>query len=281
MSLMRWRSSAPAVAGLATIDRISPVAFGLIYALSGAVGPILAQNMGAGRVDRVRQTLARQPGLRAAGGGARPGSLLALGQGCDRACVLGPGRDRRAGAAVLLWLAGSFAVPGALFVANAAFNNLGHPLLSTLFNWGRRRWGRFPSWHSARIRGGGRADRAGGRVGGVRQPAVVVAFRVLPRRRARCRRPRWPSRGAPGRRRWRRWRRVRCGGGRAAAATVDRGALHCCRSLPDCPVCSAAMPLPSRGGCGRATKPYSPRHPVVSNEVAAYAPKLFQSGPQP
>jgi MATE family, multidrug efflux pump len=46
-----------AVAGQATIDRISPVAFGLIYALSGAVGPILAQNIGAGRLDRVRETL--------------------------------------------------------------------------------------------------------------------------------------------------------------------------------------------------------------------------------
>ena len=46
-----------AVAGQATIDRISPVAFGLIYALSGAVGPILAQNAGAGRLDRVRETL--------------------------------------------------------------------------------------------------------------------------------------------------------------------------------------------------------------------------------
>ena len=46
-----------AVAGQATIDRVSPVAFGLIYALSGAVGPILAQNAGAGRLDRVRDTL--------------------------------------------------------------------------------------------------------------------------------------------------------------------------------------------------------------------------------
>jgi Na+-driven multidrug efflux pump len=46
-----------AVAGQATIDRISPVAFGLIYALSGAVGPILAQNAGAGQLDWVCETL--------------------------------------------------------------------------------------------------------------------------------------------------------------------------------------------------------------------------------
>jgi Na+-driven multidrug efflux pump len=46
-----------AVAGQATIDRISPVAFGLVYALSGAVGPIIAQNAGAGWTDRVCETL--------------------------------------------------------------------------------------------------------------------------------------------------------------------------------------------------------------------------------
>jgi Na+-driven multidrug efflux pump len=33
----------PAVAALATIDRLTPVAFGLVYAVSGAVGPILSQ----------------------------------------------------------------------------------------------------------------------------------------------------------------------------------------------------------------------------------------------
>ena len=46
-----------AVAGQATIDRISPGAFELIYALSGAVGPILAQNAGAGQLDWVCETL--------------------------------------------------------------------------------------------------------------------------------------------------------------------------------------------------------------------------------
>jgi Na+-driven multidrug efflux pump len=33
---------------------------------------------------------------------------------------------------------------GAIFVANAAFNNLGFPLLSTLFNWGRATLGAIP-----------------------------------------------------------------------------------------------------------------------------------------
>jgi Na+-driven multidrug efflux pump len=46
-----------AVAGQATIERLTPVAFGLIYSLSGAVGPVFAQNLGARRFDRVRDSL--------------------------------------------------------------------------------------------------------------------------------------------------------------------------------------------------------------------------------
>ena len=47
----------PAVAGLAIADRIVPVAFGVIFALTGAVGPIFAQNLGARRFDRISETL--------------------------------------------------------------------------------------------------------------------------------------------------------------------------------------------------------------------------------
>ena len=46
-----------AVAGWAVIGRILPVAFGAVFALSGAVGPIVGQNVGAGRYDRVRATI--------------------------------------------------------------------------------------------------------------------------------------------------------------------------------------------------------------------------------
>ena len=43
-----------AVAGYAVIGRIVPLAFGAIFALAGSIGPILGQNFGAGRFDRVR-----------------------------------------------------------------------------------------------------------------------------------------------------------------------------------------------------------------------------------
>ncbi|HPG88667.1 MAG TPA: MATE family efflux transporter, partial [Hyphomicrobium sp.] len=44
-----------AVAGWAIIGRIIPVAFGAIYALSGSVGPILGQNFGARKAERMRE----------------------------------------------------------------------------------------------------------------------------------------------------------------------------------------------------------------------------------
>ena len=90
-----------AVAGQATIDRISPVAFGLIYALSGAVGPILAQNAGAGRLDRVRETL-RDSSILVLATVLVAWAALALDAGSGGARLLRPRRDGRARASVLL-----------------------------------------------------------------------------------------------------------------------------------------------------------------------------------
>lgn len=46
-----------AVAAAAVIGRLTPVAFAGLYGLSGAVGPVASQNMGAQQWNRVRQTL--------------------------------------------------------------------------------------------------------------------------------------------------------------------------------------------------------------------------------
>jgi len=140
---------ASAVAGQATVERLTPVAFGLIYSLSGAVGPILAQNLGAQRFDRVRQTLRASLGFMVLAVAAA-WLLLALLQGpLTRAFSL------EGEAALLLqafcsWLAAGFFFAGALFVANAAFNNLGRPLWSTGFNWARATLGTIPlAWWGA------------------------------------------------------------------------------------------------------------------------------------
>lgn len=134
---------AAAVAGQATIDRLVPVAFGLIFSLSGAVGPVLAQNLGAGQFDRVRE------GLRASlwfmvMAVAAAWLLLAALQGPIIQVFSLQGVAADMVHAFCSWLAGSFFFMGALFVANAAFNNLGHPLWSTGFNWARATLGTIP-----------------------------------------------------------------------------------------------------------------------------------------
>jgi putative MATE family efflux protein len=141
---------ASAVAGQATVDRLTPVAFGLIYALSGAVGPILAQNLGAHRFDRVQQTLRASLGFMVVAVAAA-WLLLALLQGLLIRAFSLDGQAALLLQAFCSWLAASFFFAGALFVANAAFNNLGRPLWSTGFNWARATLGTIPlAWWGAR-----------------------------------------------------------------------------------------------------------------------------------
>nr|WP_315244431.1 MATE family efflux transporter [uncultured Albidiferax sp.] len=142
---------ASAVAGQAIIDRVTPVAFGVIYALSGAVGPILAQNLGAGQFDRVRQGL-RDSLLFMVIAVGTAWLLLALGQNLLVAAFSAHGEAEHLIRMFCTWLAASFFFAGALFVANAAFNNLGKPLWSTGFNWARATLGTIPfAWWGAQF----------------------------------------------------------------------------------------------------------------------------------
>jgi putative MATE family efflux protein len=140
---------ASAVAGQATIDRVTPVAFGLLYSLSGAVGPILSQNLGARQFDRVRETMRASLWFMLLAVGAA-WLLLALLQGpLIRAFSL-EGMAADMVHAFCSWVCASFFFAGALFVANAAFNNLGRPLWSTGFNWARATLGTIPfAWWGA------------------------------------------------------------------------------------------------------------------------------------
>jgi putative MATE family efflux protein len=172
---------AAAVAGQASVDRISPVAFGIVYALTGAVGPILAQNLGAGRIERVREGL--RDSLRIVVIVVLAGWLVLF--AAQDLIVKAFSASGETAALVHLfctWLAGSFLFTGSLFVANAAFNNLGFPLLSTAFNWGRATLGTIPlvmlgkAWGPAGVMVGA---SAGSLVFG--PGAVFVAFRVIGR----------------------------------------------------------------------------------------------------
>jgi len=137
------RFGAAAVAGQATIDRITPVAFAVIYALTGAVGPIIAQNLGAGRADRIRETV-RNSLVFVLLTVAVAWVVLALAQGGLIRAFSARGDTAVIITAFCSWLVASYAFVGCQFVANATFNNLDRPLLSTLFNWGRATIGTVP-----------------------------------------------------------------------------------------------------------------------------------------
>lgn len=142
-----------AVAGWAVIGRILPVAFGAIFALSGSVGPIVGQNVGAGRYDRVRATIRDSLRLTLVYV-LVVWALLALFR-AEIAALFGAAGEARALIVFFcLVAAGSFLFNGALFVANAAFNNLGYATYSTLFNWGRATLGVIPFvWVGAQLFG--------------------------------------------------------------------------------------------------------------------------------
>jgi putative MATE family efflux protein len=125
-----------AVAGWGVVMRMTILAFGGIFALSGAIGGIIGQNFGAGRPDRVAE--AYWAALKfCAAYTLVTWALMALAtEPIARSFGLSP-----EGTAVLRtfthYAAGTFIFTGALFVANATFNNLARPLWSTAGNWFR------------------------------------------------------------------------------------------------------------------------------------------------
>jgi putative MATE family efflux protein len=136
-----------AVAGWAILGRIIPFAFAAIFSLTGAIGPILSQNYGAGLIDRVQASV-RDALIFAGLYTLAMWGLLALAQPLVTAAFGATGDAATLIAAFCLYVAGSFLFTAALFVANAVFNNLGYPMLSTLFNWGRATLGVIPFVHA-------------------------------------------------------------------------------------------------------------------------------------
>lgn len=132
-----------AVAGQSVVDRLIPLAFGVIFALSGAVGPIIGQNFGARQMDRVRRALI--DGLIFNGIYVLAAwALLFIAQNQIIAIYQAEGNMELVIRLFCTILAGSFLFNGMLFVSNAAFNNLGYPLLATASNWARQTLGVIP-----------------------------------------------------------------------------------------------------------------------------------------
>ncbi|MGB0844028.1 MAG: MATE family efflux transporter [Alphaproteobacteria bacterium] len=134
---------ADAVAGMAIIGRVTPVAFSVLFALSGAIGPILGQNFGAGLGERVRDGFIA--GLKFIVVYVLIVSLLLF--LCRNLIIDLFDVTGVAQSLVLLFcgpLALMFIFNGFIFVGNAAFNNLGHPAYSAYINWGKNTLGTWP-----------------------------------------------------------------------------------------------------------------------------------------
>jgi Na+-driven multidrug efflux pump len=132
-----------AVAGMAIVGRMTPVAFGVIFALSGAIGPMIGQNFGAGRMDRVRRAFRDGLLFCAIFTVAMTAILFAL-RGPIIALFQAEGVTRDLIVLFCGPLALAFFFNGVIFVSNAAFNNMGHPFRSTWINWGRHTLGTVP-----------------------------------------------------------------------------------------------------------------------------------------
>ena len=142
-----------AVAAWSVIGRLIPVAFGVLFALSGAIGPIIGQNLGAQQFERIRSTV--RDSLKV--------TLiyvllvwivLALSSGLIAQAFGAQGQAHDLIVFFCIFVSASFVFNGTLFVANAAFNNLGYAFYSTLLNWGRSTLGVIPFiWLGSRYYG--------------------------------------------------------------------------------------------------------------------------------
>ena len=132
-----------AMAAWAIIARILPLTFAGIFSLSGAVGPIIGQNLGGKRYDRVQQTLYDAIKFNTiyvlfAWG------LLAL--AATTICEIMELKGEAADYVIFYcyWLIPGFGMIGYMFSANAAFNNLDKAHYSTYLNWTRATIGTIP-----------------------------------------------------------------------------------------------------------------------------------------
>ena len=168
------------VAGNTIVARITPVAFALFFSMSGSIGPVIGQNLGAHMYGRVRETVASS--LRfIAGYTAVLWAVFVLCQDViiNAFSATGPSADMIR--AFCIWVVPLTSFLGALFVANAAFNNLGHPMRATFFNVSKATIGTVPfAYFGAQYygpEGALVAQAVGSMVIGI--AAVYVCFRTI------------------------------------------------------------------------------------------------------
>lgn len=131
------------IAGFAVVGRIVPVAFCLMFSLSGAVGPIIGQNFGAQQFDRVRTTIKQATLFALAYTLVIWPILYFLSDPISNAFHL-TGEGQHVFWLFVVLLTPLFFFNGMLFISNAACNNLGRPTWSTATNWLRNTLGLVP-----------------------------------------------------------------------------------------------------------------------------------------
>lgn len=123
-----------AVAGLSVVNRLTVVAFGGIFSLSGAIGGIFGQNYGAKMFFRVRSTYWNSIIFCVAYTLIAWLILILSTEWIIKLFLLG-----EIGSEVVrsfnYFAAGGFLFTGMIFVASSAFNNMGKPVYSTMMTW--------------------------------------------------------------------------------------------------------------------------------------------------
>ncbi|WP_120501273.1 MATE family efflux transporter [Roseovarius sp. EL26] len=174
-----------AVAGMAVIGRLAPVVFSVVNALRGAIGPIIGQNYGAGRMDRVRETYFS--GLKFLG-------IYVVGM-CVLLFVLRSPISNAFGATgltreLLYLFCGPLAIVaffnGTIFISNATFNNMGHPGYSGWLNWGRSTVGMLPFVHVGALMFGAKGVLLGAVMGGAVFAVICakISFKLMDKKTA-------------------------------------------------------------------------------------------------
>lgn len=131
------------IAGWAIVGRVIPVAFGMMFAVSGAIGPIIGQNYGALNFTRVRETLIQA--LKFITGYCLVIALL-LSLGQDIIVDLFNAKNETAEIIRLFCqqISITFIFTGITFVAMAFLNNLGYAKYATLLNMAKMTLGTVP-----------------------------------------------------------------------------------------------------------------------------------------
>lgn len=169
-----------AVAGMSIIGRLTPVAFGVVFALSGAIGPIIGQNFGAKKMDRVLQTL-KDAIIFATAAVAGASLLLYLLQDVIIAVFHVSGDATVVISLFSTWIAITFIFNGTLFISNACFNNLGYAHYSTVMNFTKATLGTIPFVYFGANFGGFQGVLIGQALGTIviGMIAIVMCFKMV------------------------------------------------------------------------------------------------------